>query len=1423
MEIVVDSPTGVAELSLAVDNSTATIADVIELVTRTNAPAMAWVDGRAMITTTLVSEAGLANGSTIDIDPTSFVSAKARRTDDQVTIVQHAGRGSGRRIDLRPGRYHIGPATRAGAAELDEGPVRHAMIQLAFGPDRVVTVESATSARLDGVQIDEASIPWAGGILTTASRAFTLATDQPAERRRGQPLNGKVAFNRPPRSAAPPPFDPVEVPHGGKQAREARKFPLLAMLVPIPMAVLMAMVLGRWQFMLFGLMSPVMAAANWFEDRRTRKHELGASSAADQVATAEFEQRLADRRRDEVRRRRTQHPTIAEAIERAVTSSPRLWEVRPEHDDAFKIPVGLADIPFRPAIDRSGTSLASADAIVDSAGDLAGVPITVDLATERGVAFVGSRSTTVAACRALLVAAAVLHGPADVDVVVLANGDRPAAWEWVKWLPHTRLGGAPTVLADEAQVIAWCNSVSANWERPNRPQRPSHLTFIVVDDERWWRDRLAPLRPLLAEPAMPVRFLAMVADADDAPAVCTTLVAVDDEGVATVQRRSQGDDVSGVRSYLLDEQLATEVGRALAALDDPDVPAVDSSSVPSAVSIGEVLGFDAIDEIAPEHIVARWALAGVDGAPRTAIGIGPRGVIELDLVDDGPHGLIAGTTGAGKSELLRSLVLGLATALEPDHINFVLVDFKGGSAFDRCADLPHTVGLVTDLDEHLAGRVLRCLKAELTYREHVLRDVGASDLPAYRKLPGVAPLPRLVLVVDEFASVAAELPEFLPSLVDIAQRGRSLGIHMILATQRPAGVVDNKIKANTNLRIALRVQDDGDSMDVIDTRDAAKIPRGQAGRAYIRLGAGELSEVQTAYATGNSREVPDTAIDVDPFVLFRDLTPLESRLRARSGRALPSDDSADSDLDLLVSVIRAAAIATGQTHQRRPYPDPLPEQLRSEELPASADSPPGGVPFALVDLPDEQRQDVRYWVPGVDGSMLIYGIPGAGTSTALATLALGLASVYSADDAHLYVIDADANLLAPLESLPHCGAVIGPDDPERLGRLARHLSDEVTRRKSLSVKIGGPRAVQESEPKVVLMVDNVAALRAAASENRVVEAAWSSLEQVIRDGPALGLCAVLTATHERALSSALSSQFANRLVMRLGDTTAYTAFGIRKGDVPTFVPGRAVDPSDLTELQLAIAATSLAEAAPAWPSRRGHGERPVRSVNRLPTQVTVAEVTAASEHRPRGIAAAIGLSIATGDEALLELEWGENAVVAGGPGTGRSSLLVAIAEAVRAVAPDTPLFGVCPRGGPLNDVEWIDRPQTPPDVARWVDGIEASVGRRVVLIDDAERLGGPSFERLAKIRSDGLIVVVSGRADRLRDSAGWAKPLMRGRTGVLLRPSDQDGELVKTPLGLRLERFAAHRGLVINDGDVTAILAATVGVDSVAGEPGAVR
>jgi len=1347
------------------------------------------VDGRAMPATTPLAAAGLRRGSVVAIDGDGATTAARPNEPAAVEVVTVAGAGAGRRRRLDPGRYHAGPGP--GPHEFADGRVGHVRWRLV-----VPTAAEVTHAQL--VDLDDRVV-----------ELRPVGADDPAAlaRRRAVAgpvgMDGTVAFNRPPRPAPPEPVPPIAVPDRTRARDDRRSFPVLAMIAPLPISIAMAVMLGHWRFALFGLLSPIIMLANWIEDGRSRRRDAVRASAADATARCEVRADVRARRDADVSAARTAHPHLPDLLEWMVGAHPRLWERRPAHDDAYLVPIGWGDEPWTVPLAAGSSSIDTTRAL-SGLTTLPGVPITVDLRQGTGVALVGAPDDTRAVARGLVLAAAALHGPADLSVVVCVETAAAAEWEWTKWLPHCRRGDQIRIVTDPGALVGF--AAERSHDAPARERReatPDHVTLVVADGPAWWQGRESPLRPLLSAPGA-TRLLALTADLHLAPATCTTVVPVPRVGRGAVEHLASATTTSGVALNRVDRELALDVARQLGRLDDPE--RADGGAAVSGPG-ADLLSALELGEPTVAAIRRRWA----DPArgPRTAIGVGTGGLVTVDLVDDGPHGLVAGTTGAGKSELLRTLVAGLAATLSPAELNVVLVDFKGGAAFDACARLPHTVGLVTDLDEHLAGRMLRSLRAELASRERVLRAAGVSSLDELATQSGPGRLPRLLLVIDEFALLVAQLPEFVPGLIDIAQRGRSLGFHLLLATQRPAGVIDNKIRANTNLRIALRVHDDADSLDVIGTRQAATIPRQQPGQAVARFGAGELTEFQTALATGTHDPIDDPVVHVRPAVAARPPTPIERRLLAAVPVARRVGAGA-SDLERLVDAIVGAAADVEAP--RRPCQDPLPTLLTAHDLHhvGGYDGEQPAIPLALVDLPDEQRQTVRMWHPGPDGSLAFIGMPGSGTSSALVALALGLAATTAPDDAHVYVIDADAGRMGPLAKLPHVGAVVGVDDTARLARLVRHLDREIDRRRGRAAESRSPAAVVAAEPAVVVLVDNVASLRHTLDGDRDLAEVWPTFERIVRDGAGVGLTTVLTATHERALPPALTANLAQRLVLRLADRAAYASFGFRAADVPEMGPGRALCPRERSELQLVAPPADLGGAIDAvvdrWPSAR----RPPRPVAPLPARLPAADVVLTARETPDGWVLPVGVDTRDGEIVALTLRRGGSLAVLGPPGSGRTSLLRTMAAGLAAADPDVPRFAIGPRPGGLDGLAIA--PSSPADVPAWLDQILAPGGQRVVFVDDADRLDGPSFVRLAEAAGAAPVaVVVAGAPDALRAAGHWARPLVRTRSGVLLAPGPGDGDLLRINLPLRTTVPTPGRGLVVVDGRTVPVLFADGG------------
>ncbi len=871
--------------------------------------------------------------------------------------------------------------------------------------------------------------------------------------------------------------------------------------------------------------------------------------------------------------------------------------------------------------------------------------------------------------------------------------------------------------------------------------------------------------------------LCLDADVTALPSSCRTVVRSAGEtgnraGVRTAGAGEQHDVVLDT----VDPAWAETVARHLAPL--VDAGADGSAAVPASVDLLEALAIDrpagGIDATA---LAQRWA--GAAGGAATVIGLGPDGPLCLDLVADGPHALIAGTTGAGKSELLQTLVVGLAANHAPDDLTVLLIDYKGGAAFAECARLPHAAGLVTDLDAYLTARALRSLHSELRRRERLLGRCGATDLAGYRaaragdpELPG---LPRLVIVVDEFATLAQELPDFLTGLVGVAQRGRSLGLHLVLATQRPGSAVSPEIRANTSLRIALRVTDAGDSGDVIDAPDAASVSRSTPGRGFLRSGAG-LTCFQAAYG-GRPAVCSDGAV-------VEALAPW--RRPADGGRG----GTTTTALAELVDAIDKAAAAYGAAPARSPWLPPLPDELRRGDLPVAAD--PGVLVLGLVDRPDDQRREPFEFDVGRGASLLVAGAARSGRTGTLGTAGLAAAERYGPDALTLYVVAATGTLDRTLRALPHCATALGPD---ALGEVPTLLQ-------RLTTMLGRP-----ADPgRVVLLVDGWDALAAALGDAEAAECA-DLLAGLMRAGPAAGLSVVVTGDRT-VLAPRFAGGFDARLVLRMGDRNEYGAVGIASRDVPDRLgPGRGLRGADATLVQIARPdagdlAGEVAAIAARWADREPHPAA-VR-LRPLPTTIARAEVAHLAE--VGGVATGGWVLGVGGDDArpiVIDLFRGTGRLlVAGPPRSGRSTLLRSLVE--QAAARSTPVVVAAPARSPVRAAALAcgSRVVDPADDAAAVG--DAPAAATLLVVDDCEAFAdtaaGDALTEWVRRADRPLAAVVAGRADDLATSyRGLGAHVRRAHTGLLLRPGPVDGEI----LGLRLARRSAGgpagRGVLVGD------------------------
>ncbi|HSB88342.1 MAG TPA: FtsK/SpoIIIE domain-containing protein, partial [Ilumatobacteraceae bacterium] len=844
---------------------------------------------------------------------------------------------------------------------------------------------------------------------------------------------------------------------------------LLPALLALGGSGLLAILVHQPMFLLFGAIGAVAALGTWGGQRIGTLRRRRSEARARAEDAARFEREVACQRQQFLDHHRAHASTPASARQALEGPTAQLWARRGSHADAFAVSLGLGTIAWTPQVaERRG---GDADQLT-ATSLLPDLPIVADLGSGCRLAVRGERERTEAIVRSLLVQLAANCGPADVRFVVVTRYRE--RWAWLEPLPHATTAATSLTAIDDAELpeaIAELDAASG-----------MHIV-VVTDAPEVLATRTSPLRRAMSgDRSMAV--IVLVPATDGVPHMCTSLV---DVGGPMLARWHADAALASlpeqVRWAGISECSAAALAHRVAGLVDPEDVLTATRAVPRDVGLlsllprADVLG-----------IVDAWAAGGLDPAPRTPIGIATDGVVDIDLVRDGPHALLAGTTGAGKSELLRSLVAGLAVACSPDHVNFVLIDYKGGATFDACAELPHVVGVVTDLDDHLADRALRSLQAELRRREQLLRDGSAADLSAYRRAPTAHPLPRLVVVVDEFASLVAEQPEFLHALVGIAQRGRSLGVHLILATQRPNGVISDDIRANTNLRLALRLHDAGDALDVVGDRSPATISRSMPGRAVVRLGPEEVLTFQTARCTAGEAD---------------GTTALEQR----------------------VSAVRSAFTSIGGHPPRPPWLAPLPT-----EIPVDDDALARGA-VGLVDDPDRQQIVPLHWRTG-QGHLLLVGSAGSGTTSAL--VLLGCAAIAAGSGCHVWAIDGrgDPTLDGLLRS-PWCGGVVRLHERDRLVRLLNRLGRELTTR------VADPGAPRQP---IVVLVDGFELVRTSLDELET-SPEFEVLDTIAAVGAAHDITLVAAFDRAAAVPSVMLARCSERWLFHVGDPLDAAALG----------------------------------------------------------------------------------------------------------------------------------------------------------------------------------------------------------------------------------------------------------------------------------------
>jgi S-DNA-T family DNA segregation ATPase FtsK/SpoIIIE len=1050
-------------------------------------------------------------------------------------------------------------------------------------------------------------------------------------------MNRTYVFNRMPRLRVPLPADEIKIPSPPAVSSPPRLFWYQALL-PLAGILLMAgVMLAIYANPLMLLPMLVMSATTTLTSLLVRKAQQRqhkqSLQEAEQAYARVLEQKRAELERLRQEQQRLLHetdPALETLLERTRQRSPRLWERQPEDGDFLRLRLGIGTrrsnvTVVAPHPDMPDPRLETAHALEAEYAWLPQVPLAADL---RGgpLGIAGPAPARFDIARALLCQLATHHAPDCVSLWAVVTPERAEEWAWIRWLPHSRdERGDMLLAADPAAADALLNDLLERLrERQNDLSSPSPLTL----PSGWlWLVLLLDTPPaLLAHPAVHLLLspvgrrlnataLFVVEQPVDVPTGCRAIAALQPDGQL---KHAATGEAGEARCWpdRADAPFCDALARSLAPLQI-QTPQADQA-LPTQVRLLDLLGIEDIDRY---DAAARWRERASVARLQVPIGVRRGGrplLLDLHATAHGPHGLVAGTTGSGKSELLQTMVVGLALTHHPHDVAFVLVDFKGGGAFGGLADLPHVLGVVTDLSGRLAERALVALEAEMDRRKRCFQEAGVSDIDQYQRLYWqdalAVPLPRLVVIVDEFAELARDHPDFIDGLVGVARVGRSLGLHLILATQSPAGVVRQQIWANARFRICLRVETRQESQEMLHRPDAVSLPR-IPGRGYLQVGNDDVFELfQVARVAGPYPGSRKQEVEQEERLVIRAVSPLGQRTVLFDAGRPPRAQGALCDLDVALRRMVQAAAEMGIEKLDSPWPAPLPERLVLADLLTGPswdgqrwrECPPGlAAVLGLLDEPERQRQSVwQLPLAEQDGHALLIGAPGSGKSLWLRTLVVSLALNWPPDRLHVYLIELGGQALRVFEGLPHLGALLGPADGERVQRLLLRLLDELEERRRLCEQKGveGVAALRArwpdaAPPAILLVIAGLAEFRTLFAD----EMNW--LLRLLREGGACGIHVVLAGDRAGDVPATVSSLVARRVALRLAEADEYglvLGARLRPASDQRLPPGRGWYGRPPLEFQAAAPVRAADEAAQGVELRRlvqamdaaGQGARP---------------------------------------------------------------------------------------------------------------------------------------------------------------------------------------------------------------------------------------
>lgn len=878
---------------------------------------------------------------------------------------------------------------------------------------------------------------------------------------------------------------------------------------------------------------------------------------------------------------RENNPSVEDCISRINGREMTLWERSPAHDDFLDVMIGIGDVPAQIELDYSrqsdieemSESAMAMEELVNSKRVLKSVPVTIPFAKTKIVGITGERAEVVSITKALLIELTALHNYDDLKIIFIYNEKERHLWNFVKWIPHIwNKEKSIRYIANDIDEAKELSNIISNIHAVSETEgeKASESTrYLIIAADRVLAEKIQALKNFVKEPAK-YRNISMLALYDERkylPKSCSVVCSVEDSGVTVADYNNITDEPQKIDLPIRFDGDPENIFVNMANTE------LDSLSKESFLPT-ELTYLEMFEAGKPEHldVISHWEENDPVKSLAAPIGVDADGyTIKLDIHEKahGPHGLIAGMTGSGKSEFIISYIASMAVNYSPEEVAFVLIDFKGGGMADVFKNLPHLAGSITNLDGNELQRSFIAIESELEKRQALFKQISESkkisniDIYKYQKLrredKNLKALPHLIIISDEFAELKQQHSDFMEQLIRIARIGRSLGVHLVLATQKPDGVVDDQIKSNIKFKICLKVQDKADSQSVIGRPDATMITN--AGRFYMQVGYNELFEYGQSPWSGapyfpadQYRKTVGKRIDVlneQGRTIYRIKPPAPAR---------PADVP-EKQIDALVDYLESLAETKG-CEANKLWLEPM-KGPKTERKKENTDSS-GTEPFVLnpvVGMYDDlkNQKHCTMTVPLTEsGNVIVYGASGSGKLSFLNQLLVSLIECHSHKEVAIYALDFDSGSLSAFEKAPQVRTIALSEELGVIEKVFEEINSELEKRKAIFRRFGGDyqnyvKTSGETVPNIVLVINNFLAFAETLGD------AEEKISKIAREGKKYGVFVIVTALSSNSVRYSLVPLFSNIYVLQQNNDEQYTnILGKTGGLTPGKFKGRGI-------------------------------------------------------------------------------------------------------------------------------------------------------------------------------------------------------------------------------------------------------------------------